>query len=43
MAGEQLYLAANGGRVDEVRQLLDQGAHPDERYVSAAPAAAGEL
>ena len=42
MAAEQLFEAAAWGRVDEVRQLLDQGVHPDEsRLVSAAPAAAG--
>ena len=42
MAGQQLFNAACGGRVDEVRRLLDQGVHPDEyKYVSAAPAAAG--
>ena len=42
MAGRQLYYAAVGGRVDEVRQLLDQGVPPDEfRPVSATAAAAG--
>ena len=44
MAGQQLYHAAGDGRVDEVRQLLDQGVPPDEYkdpHVSAAPAAAG--
>ena len=43
MAGRQMYLAAYGGRVDEVRRLLDQGEPPDvyRDYVSAVPAAAG--
>ena len=38
--GQQLHWAAHGGRVDEVRRLLDQGVHPDEYIgpnVSAAP------
>ena len=41
MAGRQLYKAARDGRVDNMRRLLDQGVHPDELFVSAAPAAAG--
>ena len=43
MAGQQLWQAARDGRVDEARQLLDQGVHPDEYRdcVSAALTAAG--
>ena len=40
MAG-QLYWAALNGRLDDVRRRLDQGVHPDEFYVSTAPAVAG--
>ena len=45
MAGQQLWLAADRGRVDDVRRLLDQGMPPDEyrALVSAAPAAAGRM
>ena len=39
MAAWQLLWSALGGRVDEVRRLLDQGVHPDEyrSEVGAAP------
>ena len=40
MAAEQLFEAVRDGQLDDVRQLLDEGVHPNKfrNTVSAAPA-----